>query len=365
MILPCQDLRSLMVGQNPVIKLVGDRGHDLVQPASLDLPIGSKVYRMAASALPREGQSIVDLIEQFQLYDFDIQPEGSVFEKDACYLVPLDVELSLPNNWSAIFSPKSTVGRNDIFVRVLSDGQQRYDKVSGGYCGRLFLEIIPLSFTVRLFAGDTLTQMRIRTDSSSVSKDELLLLHSKYGLIRSNQGEIVSNQKVEINSRGTLYFHADLERQVVGFESVSNPTELVCPTKKDMHEPEHFWRTLVSRDGELVLEPGKFYLLATKERAIIPPEVCGEVVTYDVTSGEFRTHYAGFFDNGFGGEVGTNAVLEVRVRDVPFRLYDGQPICGMRFFRTLSVPDKLYTGNYTQSGPSLGKNFLRRFDIWG
>ena len=368
MVLSYQSLLDLAQGAVPMIRFPGGINLARFQPASIDCPLGDRAYCLRAATIPRKGELVQDLLKKLCRYDFALQPQGSVLERGLCYIIPLNLELALTANFMAVFSPKSSVGRNDVFVRVLSDSGAGYDKTSFGYQGKLYLEVMPLSFAVKVVPGLDLTQMRLRQGLDQLTNHELEMLHAKHGIIRSKTGESLANGRVVIEDDG-ISFHVDLDREIVGFEARENPAAEVCLDLKDSHDPNQFWIPIPRpENGELILSPGRFYLLTTCERVKIPPEVCAEVVPYDVAAGEFRSHYAGFFDSGFGGQNGTNAVLEVRVRDIPFRLGHGQKICRMLFEPTDQVPEKLYGAeagsHYIVSGPCLAKHYKNSQTVW-
>jgi dCTP deaminase len=366
MVLPKQHLRDISFGENPMILADGGLDEKQISIASVDCRLGDVAYAMKSAALPH-GEKVAHLIKRYTHFKFKLsENETSVLQRGVSYIIPLREHLALSPEFYAVFSPKSSTGRADIFVRVLTDKFAHYDKTDFGYKGLLYLEVTPLSFNVRICSGLELTQFRVRTRSSqAISKEDLASLHAKYGILRGKDGRSIPNGKLNVDN-GSLYYHIDLERDIVGFEAVPSPIEELDMTLSYEHDPEDFWRPIMRpRGGELVLTPNVFCLLATVERTVIPPEVCGEILPYEVSSGEFRSHYAGFFDNGFGSSCeGTVGVLEVRGREFPFRLKHGQPICRMDFERTLEVPEELYAGHYTQSGPSLSKHFRDRFDVW-
>jgi len=350
---------------------------DQIQPASFDARLGDRVYRMKSSALPGPNETVMQLIDKYCMYKFGLsKKEGRVLEVGACYIIPLMEGITPSQIYSTIFSPKSSVGRCDVFVRVLSDYSPYYDKTSVGYNGNFYLEVIPLSFNVIVYSGLSMTQFRIKDQYDDQLTDEQLRF--KHGLLlgpNEDNGLVFSKNKKPLKleelpvNNGRLYFHLDLDRTIVGFEAKSSPIEVLDLGKKNHHNFEDFWTPIKKpKNGALVLTPGSFYLLPTAEKVKIPPELCAEVVPYEISTGEFRTHYAGFFDNGFGGETGTTAVLEVRVRDAPFRVVNGQPICSMEFFRTGGTPSLLYGADagssYVGTGPSLSKHFKDREAMW-
>ncbi|MEK7519997.1 MAG: 2'-deoxycytidine 5'-triphosphate deaminase [Patescibacteria group bacterium] len=361
MILSDKELKNLILSARPA---VGSRGAPVaehqIQPASLDLRLGNRAWRMSAAMVPQRGETIQNLIAKYKRYEFEIK-EGSVLEPNAVYFIPLEETLNLPPDLSALFSPKSSTGRADVFVRVLSDGNPFFDAVPAGYKGDLWLEVTPLSFLVGIAPGLELVQMRIRdvTKPIAATDDELRAMHERDGLVFDKAGNKIVDVPIRNNS---LYFCIDLDRDTVGFQAKDNPIKHVDLFKKQFHDVDDFWIPIPrQKNGEMVLTKGSFYLLASKERTKTPSTHAGEIVTYDVSAGEFRSHYAGFFDNGFGAERGTHVVLEVRARDVPFRVYDGQPICRMIFEQTSQVPEQLYGAsrgsNYISPAPSLGKHF--------
>lgn len=364
MILPRQELKKMISGAHPVIISRGDVIDEAqIQPASVDCRFGTKVYRMATAMTPRSGETVRMLIQKYAQEEYELK-EGTVLKPGECYLIPLQESLQLPLEFHAVFSPKSSTGRMDVFVRVISDGNPQYDAVPAGYTGELWLEVAPLTFAVGIAPGLSLTQMRIRSVAQPValSGDSLRLAHTEFGLVYENNGAPIRDADIKNDS---LYLHADLSsRARVGFRARKGVTTPVDLFRKQHYDVADFWDPIERpENGEMILAPGEFYLLASKERVSIPPPYAGEVVTYDISSGEFRTHYAGFFDNGFGGTQGTNAVLEVRAHDVPFRLCDGQPICRMVFEETMGVPEKMYGADlgshYTGAGPLLSKHFKK------
>lgn len=367
MVFSYQSLKSVSCGSQPMIHY-GDRAsfdERQIQPASIDCTLGDKVYTMCSSALPGSSEAVQDLIEGYKSYSFDLTPgmEGHL-HKGVCHIIPLREKLSLAEEFFAVFSPKSSIGRCDVFVRVLTDYYQGYDQTIAGYSGDLYLEILPLSFNLKLSDLLSLTQLRIKSlGEQPLSDAEIAKLHSEYAIVFHKEGAPLSNKELSLDNG--LYFHVDLDREIVGFEAHGTAAADIHLSMIEAHDPDDFWRPIYRpKNGSLILDPGKFYLLATKERIKIPPTCCGEIVPYDVNTGEFRSHYAGFFDNGFGSEKGTTGVLEVRVREVPLRITDGQRICKMRFEKTDEIPEILYEGNYSTKGASLSKYFKDKDVFW-
>lgn len=366
--MPCQQIERAIFGQVPMIR--SDPKFQIlkeqVQPASFDFRLGAVGYRMRSAALPHK-ETVADLIKAYKKYDFELDTgRPHYLEKGMTYIIPLLESLALPSDTWAEFTAKSSTGRVDVFARVLADGAD-YDQVPSGYHGPLYVELTPLSHDVQVQTGHSLVQGRFKTPATQVvTARELQDMHMREAVLYSDTSRALTLQDLDFVG-DDLYFHINLKRDVVGF--VAKDTTLAIDlTKKEAHEPYDFWEPIRRpQDGKLELLPGKFYLLATKERVRIPAECCGQVQDYKTNSGEVRPHYAGFFDNGFGGEQGTNGVLEVRAREVTMRVVDGQRICAMRFERTFERPNQLYGGggsSYTQNGPSLSKHFKWRYEVW-
>ncbi len=364
MVLSHQSLRKIIGGVSPMIYSSVSL-EDKIQPASLDVPLGNHCYRVSVSGFPSE-DTMEDHLRRFTMYEFELKSEGGLLEKGMTYILPLSVQLSLSEQFKAVFSPKSTTGRNDVFVRVLTEHGKMFDLSTPGYSGPLYLEVTPLSFNSFVYPFESLTQMRVNTKQSRrLSNEEISVLHSQWGIVRDKDGKVIP---AIIEDNG-LYLHLDLGNQgrTAGYESLQNPEGQVHLGKKGLDQKEEFWRRIKPTPyGDLILHPNSFYLLSTKERVVIPPNVCATMEEYSVSMGEFRSHYAGFFDNGFGGENGTHGVLEFRSRDLPIRFQDCQRICRLVFYHTDEVPSVLYGGggnNYTGSGPKFAKNF-KDFEEW-
>lgn len=376
--MPYQMIRRFVSGAAPIIHASTPIVDDQIQPASLDLRLGSAVYRVWAASLPGPYEPVIDMVSKAPercKYKFNLDTRTTNnFEKGHTYVVELMESCALPDHAWIEFSPKSSTGRCDVFARVLCDRHPHYDMTPKGYHGPLWLEVTPLSFDVTVQEGLSLVQGRIKTeDTHMLTTRELSELQIEYGVLCSREGRPLTHGDIRIHDN-ELYYHVDLDRDIVGFQAKSRPNvALNLLAGKDgtlPHDPKDFWIPIERpKNGRLVLEPDIFYLLATKERTRIPKGVCGQVTSFKITTGEIRPHYAGFFDPGFGGEGGTNGVLEVRARDVPFTISDGSPICSMKFERMLAIPEKLYgvgiASNYPEAGPSLSKHFSGRYKAWG
>ncbi len=315
-----------------------------VQPASLDLRLGRLAYRIRAGFLPEEA-SVEDRLRQLSTSTVSLEGDGAVFERGLIYLVPLDEELDLPQDLSARFNPRSSTGRLDIFTRVLAPGHPRFDEAPSGWSGRLWLEIAPLSFPVLLRRGDRLCQVRLQRGSAALTRGELLAVHERMPLAHVD-GRALASAELSVDAEGALALRIGLAgRDPCGWRAGRN-TEVVHFAEHGVHDPLDFFEPVRAREGHCVLEPERFTIFASRERIAIPPDLAGEMLPIDVGIGELRNNYAGFFDPGFGfgpsSLHGTPAVLEVRAHDVPFLVEDGQVFFRLRFFRTTSLPARLY-----------------------
>jgi dCTP deaminase len=329
-----------------------------IQPASLDLTLGARAYRLRSSFLPGR-RSVGEQLETFLMDELDLRG-GAVFEQGRPYLVELNESLQLPVGIKARANPRSSTGRLDIFTRLLTDRGERFDEVKDGYEGRLYVEVVPRSFTIRVRTGLRLNQLRFIAGDAPVSDEELIAWHEREPLVFAS-GTVESHERAPVS--GGLFLSVDLSRQAklqyVGYRARRN-SALIDLEQTGTYEIRDFWeRVSADRHGKLILEPEEFYLLVSRERVRVPAGLAAEMAAYDPTSGELRTHYAGFFDPGFGvvpeGELpGTAAVLEVRAHDVSFALEHGQTLCKLTFERMQAKPDKLY-------GADLGSRYQRQY----
>ncbi len=328
-----------------------------IQPASLDLRLGPKAYRLRASFLPGRGASIEQRLQTIALHEIDIS-EGAVLERGCVYLVKLQEELSLPTDIACSTNPKSSTGRLDVFSRVISDAGGEFDRVPAGYRGALYAEISPRTFSVVVRAGSRLNQARFRRGDAMVSDADLQALHHSETLV-DDAADIEAGLRLSVNLRGA---GAD---EVIGYRA-QHHTNVIDVDRVGHYDVLDFWEPIQLRGrGELILDPGQFYILASRETVHIPSSVAAEMVPFDPVVGDFRVHYAGFFDPGFGGaQAGgrrARAVLEVRSFEVPFTLEHGQTIGRLVFERLTEVPDLLYGGgigsNYQSQGLRLSKHF--------
>ncbi len=358
-VLSCQQLKKAIAKKQ--ISAKAPIAEDQIQPASMDLRLGPKAYRLVSSFLP-EDHEVVDKLytpdiygSDLVMYETDIS-KGGILEKGHVYLIPLMEELNLPSDTRGRANPKSTTGRLDIFARVLTDRNPRFDDIACGYKGKLFLEVMPRSFTIKVKEGLSLVQLRLLSGECALSDSKLRALHRDSRLLYNGDDHLTS-EEVRI-SKG-LFMSVDLSGDantgIVGYKSKRN-SHVVDLTKRNHYNIADFWDPIQRNSkGTLILEPEEFYILSSKEKIRVPPRYAAEMVAYEAGSGELRTHYAGFFDPGFGyglkGEVkGTKAVLEVRAHDVPFMICHGQTFCKLYFEKMMEIPEKVY-------GPKIGSSY--------
>lgn len=331
---------------------------DQIQPASLDLRLGEVAYRVRASFLPGKGNSVDSKLQRFKLHEVDIT-KGAVLETGCVYIVPLLESLDLPKNIEASANPKSSTGRLDIFTRVITDESQGFDQVAAGYKGQLYLEISPSTFPIVVRTGSRLSQIRFRKGNSLLSDADLLKLHEKETL--------VATATPNIHNHG-IGMSIDLtgdENGLVGYRGKRH-TGVVDVDKKAALDIVDFWEPIYNHgSADIVLDPDEFYILVSQEAVHVPPNFAAEMVPFDPLVGEFRVHYAGFFDPGFGhaaaGGKGARGVLEVRSHEVPFILEHGQLVGRLVYEHMLETPSSLYgqisTSNYQAQGLKLSKHF--------
>ena len=359
-IFPSQILRELI--EEDAIKTPQPITPDLVQPASIDLRLGEFAWRVQASFLTGPDATVEEKVRAFEMHRIDLTG-GAVLEKGCVYIVPLLESLDLPDDVSAFANPKSSTGWLDIFTRVISDRGTRFDLIRAGYTGPLYAEVSPKTFSIAVQTGSRLTQLRLRRGRSEVAPDDLLRLHEESRLIDG------SVDPIEIAEHQSLSLRLDLAgndmNDVVGWRA-RHHAGIIDVDKPDNYDPADFWEPVSARGGGIILNPDDFYILATREAVTVPPDYAAEMVAYDTLVGEFRVHYAGFFDPGFGWDpknvaVGSRGVLEVRSHDVPFLLEHEQVIGRLRYERLTARPEKIYGSgigsHYQGQGLKLAKQF--------
>lgn len=342
-----------------------------IQPASLDLTLGMDAWALPGSILPLPGERVEQLVERFARRRINLE-DPHIFVRGEVYVVRLREHVRLPASLAAYANGKSSIGRVDVQTRVLTDGNPRYDKIAPGYAGDLFLEIIPKSFDIRVRAGDSLSQAIFYCGRDILDGPELRRLHAAQPLLFDASGEAVdgADPRYGLSAAGVVLMTLDLDQPIVGWVAKKSwrPLDLAA---LGAHDPLDFFEPIPRpKDAALFLSREAFYIFSTTERVVVPPEYAVEMLPYDTSAGEFRAHYAGFFDPGFGfarsdasagGAQGTPAVLEVRPYEDDLIVRHRQPVCKMAFERLLAPPKQLYgqSGNHyaEQRGPRLSKFF--------
>jgi len=344
-----------------------------IQPASLDLRLGAIAYRVRASFLPGPGTTVAERIVDLKLHEFSLAA-GAVLETNCVYIVPLIERLALPADIAAATNPKSSTGRLDVFTRVIADETRGFDRVAAGYEGPLYAEISPKTFPVLVREGTRLSQLRLRRGGTALSAEALRALHLSERLVDRAEAVMGDGIAVSIDLSGAGPHpnpppHAGEGKGgragIVGYRAKRH-TAVIEVDQRDAYEVADFWEPIAARaDKSLILDPDEFYILASNEAVQVPPDYAAEMVPFDPLVGEFRVHYAGFFDPGFGyagsGGLGSRAVLEVRSREVPFILEHGQIVGRLVYEKMLARPDQLYGSgigsNYQAQGLKLSKHF--------
>ena len=349
---------------------------DLIQPASIDLRLGIKAWRVPASFLPGKGNKVSSRLKDLAMHEFSLI-DGAVLECGCVYIVKLLENVSLTDNLTGIANPKSSTGRLDVFTRLIVDGAMEFEEVPAGYQGPLYAEISPRTFSVLVRTGSRLNQLRLKRGQSFTSDKEMEILQEHVGLVR-NQNNINLLDKI----KNGVPLSVDLigENGLIGYKARKH-SMLIDIDKPNHYKRELFWEKITVEDllyqggdyknknnqGSLILSPDAFYILASKEYVSVPSKYAAEMRAYDTKVGEFRAHYAGFFDPGFGltelGASKTKAVLEVRSHDVPFLIEQDQTVCRLVYEPMANVPSILYgeagsSNNYQAQGLKLAKHFI-------
>jgi dCTP deaminase len=325
-----------------------------IQPASLDLRLGAEAVRLRASFLPGDA-ALAERLGEFEMHRVDLRP-GAVLEKGCVYLVPLVEGLALPPGLSAVANAKSSTGRLDLFTRLIADRGREFDRIEAGYAGPLYAEISPRSFSVLVRPGMRLNQIRFRRGAALVDDEGLRALNAAERLVDG-----------PAHIAGGLAFSVDLKPRdggLIGWRAKPH-TGLIDLDRVGFYEPSDFWEPVTAGRGGIILDPGAFYILVSREAVHVPPDYAAEMAPYLAMVGEFRVHYAGFFDPGFGhalaGGSGSRGVLEVRCHEAPFALDHGQVVGRLVYERMAERPEILYgreTGsNYQGQGLKLSKHF--------
>jgi dCTP deaminase len=357
-ILPSQELENL-VRLSKEIRARESIQSDQYQPASLDLRLGPVAYRVRASFLPGRNAKVEDRLRDLEMHKMDIR-EGAVLERGCVYIVPLLEGLALKKRTSAMGNPKSSTGRLDVFTRLITDYGTEFDRVREGYNGPLYAEVSPRTFSVLVRKGSRLNQIRIRRGSPPAGDETLRRLQEAHQLVDS-----ITAEEIRDGVPVSMDLVGDRSGGVIGYRAKSH-TGLIDVDRVRHYDAHDFWEpVLAPRKGGLVLDPADFYILASRESVKVPPMLAAEMVAYDTLVGEFRVHYAGFFDPGFGypqaGGQGSRAVLEVRSFEMPFVIEDGQVVGRLVYERLTAPPKKLYgsdlNSSYQRQGIALSKHF--------
>lgn len=353
-VLPRQELARL-IRAGAISSDIGDPSTNL-QPASMDLTLGKVAYRLRSSFLPGTDR-VIDRLRREPMGELDLE-RGAVLEQDRPYLIPLNESLRLPKSVRGRTNPRSSTGRIDVFTRVVTDYGKHFDEIPAGHHGRLFLEVVPRSFTIKVKTGMRLNQLRLISGSPQIGDAQLQKLALTEDLVYPGGSAQPGETAWVANG---LFLSVDLSgggKTFAGYKA-KRSSSLLDLSRTDAYQVTDFFERVQATKGRLILDKEEFYLLVSRERVRIPPTVAAEMAAYDPTSGELRTHYAGFFDPGFGDvpsgdERGTPAVLEVRAHDVAFALEHGQRLCKLTYEWMSDVPDQLY-------GSEIGSRYQRQY----
>jgi dCTP deaminase len=381
-ILPSQEIRELIA--NRKIRCATEIPDDQIQPASIDLRLGTIAYRVQASFLPGRSATLRSKIQELQIAEYDLT-RPTLLETNAVYVVPLLESLALPHDISGKANPKSTTGRLDIFTRLITDGGLEFEHVLKGYAGDLYAEIVPRTFPIVVTTGTKLNQLRFIRGNPQSTDGILEQLAERERLVYYDNGDGPAEAVIERGLK-SLIAAQGADQQAIIDRGLRTTTDLegsdsssivaykarrYCPpvdlSKVRAYDPADYWVPIQNpKSNRVVLDPGDFYLMASKERFSVPPSFAAEMEPFDQSIGDFSVHYAGFFDPGFGygasGEIkGTKAVLEVRAHEVPLLLEDRQIIGRLIYHRMANAPEKLYGqaigSSYQQQGLALSKQF--------
>jgi dCTP deaminase len=357
-VLPYQAIRAMIRARE--ISAIPEVEAGQIQPSSLDLRLGRYAYRVRASFLPGTESSVMDKIKQMGGHPIDLA-ESPVLEKGCVYVAPLLERVKLPYNVVGFANPKSSTGRLDVLTRLITDGSSAFDEIRRGYEGELFIEIAPQTFSVIVRQGSRLNQVRFQRHSAIINSTELQRLYDEGQLVRSNHPrQPIRDNLIPV----TIDLKGNGLGSIIGYRAKKH-TDKIDIDAVAAYDPHDYWERIeYHRDAALILDPDEFYILATCEEVGVPPHLAAEMVPYYSRSGEYRVHYAGFFDPGFGWDgraMGSRAVLEVRSHEVPFMLEHGQTVAWLRYERMAGEPDKTYgtaiRSNYQNQGLALAKHF--------
>ena len=363
-ILPSQEISNLIARGNISASRPIDPDH--IQPASLDLRLGDMAHRVRASFLPGPNSTVESKIKDLRMSRVDLTA-APIFEKDCVYIIPLLEELNLPENISGKANPKSTTGRLDIFTRLITDYGTEFDRVPPGYKGKLYAEVVSRTFTVAIRAGMRLSQLRFVQGSPVAGDRTIKGLDHEEPLVYMDDEDSPVKARTHRGLRITVNLEGSEPGEIIAYKAKRYAPAIELD-KINHYATEEFWEVRhQAANKSLILEPDDFYILASRERVRVPPDFAAEMVPFDPSDGEFRIHYAGFFDPGFGygsSDIkGTRAVLEVRAHEVPFLIEHGQLVGRLNYMPLLSRPDKIYGTNigssYQHQALTLSKQFRK------
>ncbi len=336
---------------------------EAIQPASIDLRLGDFAWALRCSFLPDVDSTVEEKIEGLAFQKIDLR-DGTTLERDRPYLVPLIEELALPPEVRAKTNPKSSTGRLDVFTRVITDRHHRFDEIRPGYRGKLYLEVVPRSFAIQVKTGLSLNQLRLARGDARLGDDDVRRLQAEFPLLYLDSHAL---RESELALADGLFLSVDLSGpsdRIVGYRAKKNSLPIDLSRIRAYRWTDYWDPVFPEAGGRIVLEPEVFYLLLSAEGVCIPPQIAAEMLAYDPTAGELRTHYAGFFDPGFGYDAsgdrhGSRAALEVRARDVSFMVEHRQPVCKLALERMAAPAERLYGegSNYQGQVTMLSKHF--------
>ena len=353
---------------NGVINLASPPLEGQIQPASLDLRLGKRVWRIRASFLPGHGVSVAEKLKTIAMHEIDLT-QDAVLEKGCVYIAELEESLNLPDGLSGFANPKSSTGRLDVFTRMITDGAPEFESAAPGYQGPLYAEISPRTFSILVRRGSRLSQLRFRQGASKIDDTDMQRLQDDIGLVHGgglNGADIRDGVPLSIDLSGKA--NPDIPG-LIGWRARKH-AGMIDVDRPKTYPVAAYWEKVTTSDlsgGGLVLNPDEFYILVSRECVTVPQNYAAEMSAYDTRVGEFRAHYAGFFDPGFGmaqlGAGTTRAVLEVRSHDVPFLIEEGQTVCRLVYEPLSETPEVLYGSsgsgsNYQAQGLQLAKHFL-------
>lgn len=360
-ILPSQEIHALI--ENGALRADPPILPEQVQPASLDLRLGSVAYRVRASFLPGRAHTVQSKVADLGTHEIDLTKDA-VLERGGVYIVPLLEAVKLRKGLSGVANPKSSTGRLDIFTRLITDYATEFDRIPEGYAGPLYVEVSPSTFSIKVRQGSRLVQARLRRGTPTPSAAATQRLHDRVGLLNAPDGEEIPAGAIDRDVPVSVDLRGRDGDGLVGYKARAH-TDLVDVDRVGAYPVAEFWEPVYAPKGALILDPNAFYILVSREEVRVPPDHAAEMLPFNPLKGEFRVHYAGFFDPGFGysedASAGSRAVLEVRSFEVPFLLEHGQTVAQLVYEPLTQVPDRVYGqgigSNYQRQGLKLSKHF--------